>query len=299
MMKWLNVYFDFTRREFNGLMVLVLLIFLVMLWPYTYRWIREEEPFTEEEQLAVLKLLAAGKEKPVYKGYDKKHFRYPAEKKYSLFVFDPNTIGQAGWEKLGLSPGQAKAILKYRDKGGKFRKVEDLQKMYTINNALYAKLVPYVKIAAGETPDHSGKFSLKTKFVKPDIVVEINGADTTELDKIKGIGMTFANRIVKYRERLGGFYKKEQLMEVFGLDSVKYGEIKGQIKVDAGRLKKININAALFDDFKNHPYIRYKQVNALIQYRKQHGNYSNIADLYKVVIMNQETINRLAPYLEF
>lgn len=111
--------------------------------------------------------------------------------------------------------------------------------------------------------------------------------------------MTFANRIIKYRERIGGFYKKEQLMEVFGLDSVKYEEIKDQIVIDLTKLKRINVNTAEFADFKNHPYIRYKQVNALIQYRKQHGNYSNIADLNKVAILNQETINRLAAYLEF
>jgi competence protein ComEA len=111
--------------------------------------------------------------------------------------------------------------------------------------------------------------------------------------------MAFANRIVKYRARIGGFYKKEQLMEVFGLDSVKYTEIKDQIIVDVSKIKKININTVEIEDFKNHPYIRYKQVNALVQYRKQHGKYSNFADLNKVAILNQETIDRLAAYLEF
>ncbi|MNL44018.1 Helix-hairpin-helix motif protein [compost metagenome] len=86
---------------------------------------------------------------------------------------------------------------------------------------------------------------------------------------------------------------------MYGLDSIKYNEIKDQVQIDASRIKKINVNTANFDDFKFHPYIRYKQVNALIQYRKQHGNYSNIADLNKVVILDQETIDRLTAYLEF
>lgn len=298
--KWLNRYFDFSRREFNGLMVLITLILLVMVLPYAYDWIKPEEPITKEEQLAVLKLSLADKERLGHSGRYRKHFDSPAKREYSLFVFDPNKIGQADWEKLGLSAKQALAILKYRDKGGRFREVEDLQKMYTINETLYKRLAPYVSIALEEGPDDKNKWLRNRAYVKPELaIVEINGADTVELDKIKGIGMTFANRIVKYRERIGGFYKKEQLMEVFGLDTVKYNEIKGQIILDAGKLKKININTAQLDDFKNHPYIRYKQVNALIQYRKQHGNYSNIADLYKVAIMNQETITRLTPYLEF
>jgi len=46
-------------------------------------------------------------------------------------------------------------------------------------------------------------------------------------------------------------------------------------------------------------FIRYKQVNATIEYRKQHGNYSNIADLNKVAILNRETVECLAPYLTF
>lgn len=281
-------------------MGLVSLILLVMGLPYVYEWIKTEEPVTRAEQLAVLKLSLADKEKLLQgRGYQKR-FDRPVKKNGRLFVFDPNKIGQAGWEQLGLSPKQAQAVLKYRDKGGRFRKAEDLKKMYTINEALYKRLVPYVSIAREEGFDDKRKWRANAVYLsaKP-VVVEINGADTVELDRIKGIGMGFANRIVKYRARIGGFYKTEQLMEVFGLDSVKYNEIKGQIRLDVGRLKKINVNTAQFDDFKNHPYIRYKQVNALIQYRKQHGNYSNIADLYKVAIMNQETISRLTPYLEF
>lgn len=295
--QWFSKYFNFNRREFNGLTTLIFLILLVMAFPYVYQWIKPEEPITKAEQMAVLKLSLADQERLVQLNTYKKRFDGRVTKRYRLFVFDPNKIGQADWEKLGLSPKQAQAILKYRAKGGRFRKTEDLQKIYTINEVLYKRLVPYVSIANEEETDKRLRHQV---YVKPELAaVEINGADTIELDKIRGIGMVFANRIVKYRKRIGGFYKKEQLMEVFGLDSVKYNEIKGQVTLDTGKLKKININTAQFDDFKNHPYIKYKQVNALIQYRKQHGNYSNIADLYKVAIMNQETVSRLSPYLEF
>jgi competence protein ComEA len=302
MKKWLDTYFDFTKREFNGLMTLAALTLLVIVLPYAYALMKPAEPITEAEQLAILKLSLAEKKNLAAAGGYKRRAGYITKKKAVLFVFDPNTIGQADWEKLGLSARQAGAILKYRARGGKFRKTEDLKKMYTINEQMYGKLAPYVRIVKEEGSVHGDKSTqdAKARYVKRELsVIEINGADTTELDKIKGVGMTFANRIVKYRVRIGGFYKKEQLMEVFGLDSAKYLEIKDQVIIDAAKLKKINVNTAGFEDFRNHPYIRYKQVNALIQYRKQHGNYSNIADLNKVIILDQQTINRLAPYLEF
>lgn len=302
MRKWLNAYFGFSKKEFNGLMALLVLIVFMMSFPYAYSLLKTEEPVTEAEQLAVIKLALADQQKILHTSTPKRTNRFSGNKKPDPFVFDPNTIDQSGWEELGLSAKQAQAVLRYRKKGGYFRSSEDLKKMYTISENMYSRLAPYVRIAvndAGVTGFKPKIYSKPVHVKTVQVVIEINGADTIELDKIKGIGMAFANRIVKYRERVGGFYKKEQLMEVFGLDSVKYLEIKDQVRIDASILKKININTASAEDLKGHPYLRYKQVNALIQYRKQHGNYSNIADLNKVAILNQETINRLAAYLEF
>lgn len=302
MRKLLDNYFGFNRKEYNGLMTLVALIGLTMLLPYIYSLIKEEEPITEADEMAIQELILAEQKKFSAKNGDIAEFNYPKKDKSVLFIFDPNTIEHAGWLQLGLSEKQAYAILRYREKGGRFRKAKDLQKMYTINEATYNRLRPYVRIAEDHSIVKEGAKRVVKRHVyekKIPVVIEINGADTIELDKIRGIGMAFANRIVKYRDRIGGFYKKEQLMEVYGLDTTKYNEIKDQVQIDASRIKKININTVNIEDFKFHPYIRYKQVNALIQYRKQHGNYSNIADLNKVAILDQQTIDRLAAYLEF
>lgn len=299
MKRWLNNNFGFTKGEFNGVLVLLVLLLVITLFPYAYSLVKAEEPVDEEEQLAVLKFsLVNEKETAPQKDHHSIDFKPKARLK-ELFIFDPNVIGSAEWQKLGLSAKQAQAILTYRSRGGQFRKTEDLKKMYTISDRVYAELSPYVHIKqTAEKPLDPG-ISRQT-FVKSVLkVIELNGADTTELDLIKGIGMTFANRIVKYRNRIGGFYKKEQLMEVFGIDSVKYLEIKDQIRIDETQIRKININTAQVEDFKNNPYIRYKQVNAIVQYRKQHGNYKTIADLGQIAILTPETIALLKPYLTF
>ena len=320
MRKWLNNYFDFTKSEFNGFLVLIVLIILVTVVPYAYPLVIKNE-YSTEDYLVVKRLILKNEAKNAAKKFVSSSYkRKPTgltHKKTALFYFDPNLIGKEEWMHLGLSEKQAGGILKYIEKGGQFRKVEDLKKMYTISPEKYLEISGYVKIpTTASTPLNTIKETnssgykannpmpnrnIEGHFVKtpkkPAVMVELNAADSASLDEIRGIGPAFALRILNYRQRVGGYVSKEQLMEVFGLDSLKYSEIKDQVRVDASLIKKININTATADNFKYHPYLRFKQINAIIQYRKQHGNYSNIADLSKVVVIPAETITRLAPYL--
>lgn len=131
------------------------------------------------------------------------------------------------------------------------------------------------------------------------IPVELNSADSATLTTIYGIGPSFARRIIKYRKLLGGFYNKEQLKEVYGLDEAKYSQIKNQLRVDVSGLKKIDINSAGAEELNRLPYLDYKQANAIEQYRLQHGDYTTSAELKAIMILNEETINKIKPYLKF
>ncbi|WP_293306290.1 ComEA family DNA-binding protein [Pedobacter sp. UBA5917] len=296
---WLNKYFGFSKGEFNGLLFLALIIVVLKAIPIIYSYTRPLEK-DDPDLLAQIQKITIADEK--YADNVREHIENTnSEKAVKLFNFDPNTLSADGWQSLGLSPKQAKAIINYTGKGGKFYKPEDLQKMYTISPEVYKKILPYVKIA-DQGLSGSKKytpFEKKEYIKKVAVIVDINSADSAQLDEIKGIGGAFASRILKYRERLGGFYKKEQLMEVYGLDSVKYAEIKDQISISNVPLKTVNINTAVFNDLKRNPYLSYKQINAIIQYRKQHGNYTGITDLKKVVILNQQVIDKIAPYISF
>jgi len=296
--KLLNTYFGISRSEYNGLLALVLLIAVIAAIPHVYEILVPDTKATDHSRPAVMKIPADSGKKRHYPGTVKDARN---QIRQTLFVFDPNTIGAEAWQSLGLSARQAAVIINYRKKGGKFRKAEDLQKMYTISDKIYRQLLPYVSISSGDTASPVKRsYAQKPEHKKQVLnVVEVNLADSAALLEIRGVGPAFASRIIKYRERIGGFHKKEQLMEVFGLDSLKFNEIKSQVIIDTARLRKIFINAAVIGDFKNHPYIKYKQANALIQYRKQHGDFRNIADLSKVLILDAETINRIAPYLNF
>jgi competence ComEA-like helix-hairpin-helix protein len=112
--------------------------------------------------------------------------------------------------------------------------------------------------------------------VAPGTIIDLNTADTAQLTQLHGIGASFAKRIVSYRDRLGGLINKEQLKEVFGLDSEKYAGLQAQVKVDAGQIRKIDVDKATFDSLSRFPYLTYKQMNAIIQFRGQHGEYASL-----------------------
>jgi competence ComEA-like helix-hairpin-helix protein len=217
--------------------------------------------------------------------------------------FDPNGLSEEQWHMLGLSDRQIKVIKNYESKGGKFYKKEDLKKIYSIKPDQYTQLEPYISIQVTKsTTSHPSSSEFKSNqnlnSINTRIVIDLNEADSSKLETVRGIGPAFASRIIKYRNRLGGFHSKDQLREVYGLDSIKYEQIKDQLRV-SGTIRKININTSTFNELKTHPYLNYKQINAIIQYRKQHGNYTDIDDLHQVSILNPEFLRKIAPYLSF
>src|SRR5690606_2394247 len=101
------------------------------------------------------------------------------------------------------------------------------------------------------------------------------------------IGPVFASRIIHYRDKLGGFHDASQLLEVYGMDEERYEPLRSQVFVDISLLKKININDADFEQLNGHPFINYKQANAIVQYRKQHGDFEKVDDLLNILIIDE------------
>ncbi len=129
------------------------------------------------------------------------------------------------------------------------------------------------------------------------LVVEINAADTTELKKVRGIGTVFAKRIVKFRDALGGFRNKEQLLEVYGLDLEKYKEVEEQMSVDSLLIRKLNINIASVNDLSMHPYISKKEAVAIFTRRIKQGDYTSLDEIKKLDLISEELYVKIKPYL--
>ncbi len=205
---------------------------------------------------------------------------------YTLFEFDPNNATNDDFKKLGISKRVINIINNYRNKGGVFYKKQDFKKIYGINDKLYNRLEPYIVI--------NDKKKTKNKKIP---IVEINTADTALFKTLPGIGSVLSSRIIKFRDKLGGFYKISQINQVYGLSSQTYNKIKPYLKIETGNLIKININFADYYDLVKHPYIDSKTANSIIDYREKNGFYTSVSQLKDNNIIDQIKYKKLKKYL--
>jgi competence ComEA-like helix-hairpin-helix protein len=130
-------------------------------------------------------------------------------------------------------------------------------------------------------------------------VIDINSCDTTGLMKIPGIGASFAKRIVGYRNMLGGFYRVEQLQEVYGMYEELYVKITPYMTVDPVATRLIAANSASIEKLKSHPYINFYQAKAIVETRKKKGKLENLNELILMEEFTEDDLERIRPYLNF
>jgi DNA uptake protein ComE-like DNA-binding protein len=137
----------------------------------------------------------------------------------------------------------------------------------------------------------------QTQYPKKPLSFELNTADSLDLVQLYNIGPVIARRILKYRSLLGGYVRKEQLREVYGIDSARYNDIAPHLTVDPSRITPIDINTADIDRLKRHPYLDYYQAKAIIRLREERGAYAGVRDILNIPIIDSETFTRIEPYL--
>jgi DNA uptake protein ComE-like DNA-binding protein len=145
------------------------------------------------------------------------------------------------------------------------------------------------------TPAYSSFY--QTQYPKKSLSFELNTADSLDLVQLYNIGPVIARRILKYRSLLGGYVRKEQLREVYGIDSARYNDIAPHLTVDPSRITPIDINTADIDRLKRHPYLDYYQAKAIIRLREERGAYAGVRDILNIPIIDSETFTRIEPYL--
>jgi DNA uptake protein ComE-like DNA-binding protein len=219
------------------------------------------------------------------------------------FPFDPNVATTEEWQRLGLSERTITTIHRFRDKGGRFRRPEDITKIYGLSPRLAASLIPYVRIqtASNKWTDRPDSMMIKNKFSKsPPRILDINTADSADWESLPGIGPTLAGRIIRYRNRLGGFHSISQVGETYGLADSVFRIIEKRIQLgDDHSPARIPVNTATFEQFSAHPYIPFRLAKSIIAYRDQHGPYKSRNDLMRIAIMSPDVLDRVLPYLQF
>jgi competence protein ComEA len=311
-MHWQKIvtdYLTFTRKERIGVLLVLALIFFVFFLPKITGNKPGNEVNIDTAWISSIKKLETKKDNtPSNLVGSDENFAYQYDRKLNnpsrgeLFYFNPNTASANEWRKLGLRERTITTILNFREKGGRFYKPEDLRKIYGLQIHEYERLLPYIRIEATASPKNDSFMPAQTVFEKKPAsrysVIEINTADTTQFISLPGIGSKLAARIVNFREKLGGFYSIGQVGETYGLPDSTFQKIKQYLILESTALRKVNINKATAEELYAHPYISANLARAIAAYRTEHGPFSNLEEIKKIMLMTDDIYNKLAPYLE-
>jgi DNA uptake protein ComE-like DNA-binding protein len=237
------------------------------------------------------------------KSKTKKNYKLESNRRIKpvvLFDFDPNTLSVDSLKLLGLSKYAANNIEKYREKGGRFKNTKDLKKIYGIEDDLFLKVESFIKIKKSDLPLKINEIKKYDKpYKRPAIAlqsIDINLADTTVLKSLKGIGSVYANRIVKFRNSLGGYFTIDQIRDVWGITDSLFVTIEPFLTLNDSLIIKKNINELSKEEFVKHPYINWKKAKAIYKYKKMHGDFKSMNDFEKLHGIEHAFVDTLKQY---
>ena len=295
---FLNQYFSFSKAEKNGTMVLVILIILVLagylILPKII--VNRSEDFTDfkNEIEAFEQLISSAEDDVLPLKNREKTFENMDD--IQFFEFDPNDLSVDKWKHLGLSEKTINTIRKYLKKGGRFYEPGDLKKIYGLKMDWYKRAEPYIKIREIDATDIKTGTGVIVNDKKAPLI-ELNSADSLLLTDLRGIGPVLAGRILKYRNLLGGFVRKEQLLEVYGLPYETFENISRAVIIDTTVITRIDLNKATFSKLIRHPYLDVYTVKGILNYRDIQGNIKDVNELKDNRIIPEESFSRIKPYI--
>jgi DNA uptake protein ComE-like DNA-binding protein len=286
---WIRSFFGFSRSETNAFLILLPAMAVLVFSTPVYRWWLASLPVEEPGNKKLLDSLIA-----TWK-WDKPGDSV-SKKKPPLFSFDPNTASLDDLKNLGFSDRLSRRIVNYRSRGGKFKVRRDLRKLYGMDSLLMTRLYPYINLPEKITSAGTNRSPVAASLRSARF--DLNLADTAQLIQIYGIGPALSRRIIKYRDRLGGFISEDQLTEVYGLDTVVIHELKKRTFIrDDFKPRQINVNLADEKELHSLPYIKLHLAKSIAAYRFQHGDFASLAELKQIALMEESLFQKIKPYL--
>lgn len=296
-----RIYFVMTAEQWLGVVVLVVLVVGTLMVVKRFQPPKEDETVWVNDSTKSQFADYQEKQDSIRKAQWRKQRDTIAIR---MEVFDPNTADSSTLVHLGFKPWQAKNMVKYRAAGGKYRKPEDLKKLYGMTDSMFQALTPYIYIAREEVDsvavDSLRKDSLpRWKEENKDTILNLRTADTVELKMIHGIGSYRARQIVRYREQLGGFVSVEQVLEAKGMENVDADSLLAHFWIDSVKIEAMNVNSVGVQRLSRHPYLRFEQAQAIYELRRKKIRLDSIQQLQQIECISAETLEKIAPYLNF
>ena len=301
-----------SKQQWIGLVIVLLMVTAVETCVYLTRKWQAAHPAPElfalqpEREQAFLSYLDSLDESERAARRAQYASRYP-QPVIRLQPFDPNTADSTLLVTVGLKPWMARNLIRYRNAGKVFRRPEDLQRLYGMNDSLYSTLLPFIQIDTAALASSLGMcrvvsdtdtvITAYTPRIKRDTILDLNTADTTEFMLLRGVGRFTAMQIIRYRQALGGYYSTSQLYEISEIANDRIDSLLPHLYADTSLITPIDVNRASVKQLYSHPYISYKQAEQLYDLRRRKLRLHSPDELSAVFSPDER--QRLLPYLRF
>ncbi len=301
-----------SKQQWIGLVIVLLMVTAVETCVYLTRKWQAAHPAPElfalqpEREQAFLSYLDSLDESERAARRAQYASRYP-QPVIRLQPFDPNTADSILLVTVGFKPWMARNLIRYRNAGKVFRRSEDLQRLYGMNDSLYSTLLPFIQIDTAALASSLGMcrvvsdtdtvITAYTPRIKRDTILDLNTADTTEFMLLRGVGRFTAMQIIRYRQALGGYYSTSQLYEISEIANDRIDSLLPHLYADTSLITPIDVNRASVKQLYSHPYISYKQAEQLYDLRRRKLRLHSPDELSAVFSPDER--QRLLPYLRF
>lgn len=284
-------HFRFTKQERSGIFFLLLLIVLgqTSFWLYRYISVSQENPLNLDEELQ--------------SKIDTLKSQIQYRDSLRIFPFNPNYISDFKGYSLGLSIDEIDRLHNFRSNGSFINSKEEFQEVTEVSDSLLYVISPYFKF-----PDWTRASSVNSKknvsgintidHLEAKNFKDLNRVTAQELKSINGIGDKLSERIIKFRDRLGGFLIDDQLNDVYGLKPEVVQRLSQRFKVlKAPEIKKISLNTATAQELARLVYLQKKVAERIVEYRELNGEIYSFDELMQIDGFPTNRIDRIPLYL--
>ena len=205
------------------------------------------------------------------------------------YAFMPDTMGVDRWKEWGLSEAQAYSVVNYLGKIDEPLTWPNLEKIYVLDDEFRERIKPWVRFETS----HNNLDSVQSEKLN------VNTMDAEDLGRISNWPSWKIDRLITFRDRLGGFHTLEQIYGIHGLDSVELRHLESRLSLQGVQLSKCFVNMEPVDSLARHPYISFSQAYELIRFRDHVRPLRNLDELRRLRVFSLKELEFLGPYLSF
>ncbi len=288
-------HFKFSKQEQRGVFFLLLIIVSVQV---VFLIVKNSKSQSIEDSVAI--------DAELQNQIDS--LKQEALKKDSVksYPFNPNFITDYKGYVLGMSLDEIDRLHTFRAQNKFVNTTKEFQRITQVSDSLLQFISPSFKFPEwtqsanrpiAKENDIKGRSAIQVAQVKSKIK-DLNLVTAEELKSVNGIGDKLSQRIIKFRDGLGGFLVDEQLNDVYGLRPEVVQKTLKKFKVlKKPNLNKININKATVQEIARLIYIKYSVADQIVRYREINGVISTFEELTKIEDFPIDKINRIKLYL--